>query len=51
MVEIEGAMPDGGRNRVKLAFASVPAFLAMKGFAVNDRLKQKDVYDCSAVRA
>ena len=45
MVEIEGTMPDGGRNRVKLAFASVPAFLAMKGFAINDRLKQKDAYD------
>ena len=45
MVEIEGTMPDGGRNRVKLAFASVPALLAMKGFAINDRLKQKDAYD------
>jgi hypothetical protein len=45
MVAIEGPMPDGGKNRVEIAVASIPALLAMKGFAVNGRHKQKDAYD------
>lgn len=44
-VEIEGEMPKGGKNRIELAVASVPALLAMKGFALNGRLKEKDAYD------
>ena len=45
MVAIEGPMPDGGNNRVEIAVASIPALLAMKGFAMNGRHKQKDAYD------
>jgi hypothetical protein len=45
LVAIEGPMPDGGTNRVEIAVASIPALLAMKGFAIRDRHKQKDAYD------
>ena len=45
MVTIEGHMPDGGRNRVSIAVASIPALLAMKGYAIANRLKRKDAYD------
>lgn len=45
LVMIHGPMPGGGTNRVEIAVASIPAFLAMKGFAINNRLKRKDAYD------
>ena len=45
LVAIEGQMPDGGKNTVKIAVASIPALLAMKGFAINNRFKRKDAYD------
>ena len=45
MVAIEGDMPDGGRNLVRIAVASIPALLAMKGYAIANRLKRKDAYD------
>lgn len=45
LVAIEGTMPAGGKNRVEIAVASIPALLAMKGFAIKNRLKQKDAYD------
>ena len=45
MVPIEGEMPDGGNNRVRIPVASIPALLAMKGYAIANRLKQKDAYD------
>lgn len=45
MVAIDGPMPNGGRNRVEVAVASIPALLAMKGFAIAGRHKQKDAYD------
>ena len=45
MVTIDGDMPDGGTNSVRIAVASIPALLAMKGFAINNRLKRKDAYD------
>jgi len=44
-VAIEGSMPDGGPNRVEVAVCSIPALLAMKGHALQNRLKQKDAYD------
>ena len=44
-VEIDGDMPGGGGNRVRIAVASIPALLAMKGYAIANRLKQKDAYD------
>nr|WP_294521407.1 nucleotidyl transferase AbiEii/AbiGii toxin family protein [uncultured Rhodopila sp.] len=45
LVAVEGSMPGGGKNRVEIAVASIPALLAMKGFAVNNRDKNKDAYD------
>ncbi len=45
MVPIDGDMPGGGRNRVHIAVASIPALLAMKGYAIAQRLKRKDAYD------
>ena len=45
LVAIDGDMPDGGRSRVQIAVASIPALLAMKGYAIANRLKQKDAYD------
>jgi hypothetical protein len=45
LVAISGKMPDGGTNTVQLAVCSIPALLAMKGHAMNGRLKRKDAYD------
>ncbi|MGO6746606.1 nucleotidyl transferase AbiEii/AbiGii toxin family protein [Rhizobium ruizarguesonis] len=45
LVAISGDMPDGGTNRVEVAVCSIPALLAMKGYALNGRHKQKDAYD------
>ncbi len=45
LVAIDGDMPDGGKNRVQIAVASIPALLAMKGYALANRHKQKDAYD------
>lgn len=45
MVAIEGPMPTGGTNRVEIAVCSIPALLAMKGYALVGRHKQKDAYD------
>jgi hypothetical protein len=44
-IEVSGLMPDGRQNQVVLAVASIPAFLAMKGFALVGRNKKKDAYD------
>ena len=44
-VAVTGDMPGGGVNQVKIAVASIPALLAMKGFAIQNRLKRKDAYD------
>lgn len=44
-VAVEANMPTGGRNRVEIAVCSIPALLAMKGHAINNRFKQKDAYD------
>lgn len=45
IIPIDGLMPEGGTNKVRLAVASIPALLAMKGFALGGRFKQKDAYD------
>ena len=42
---VDGEMPDGGTNRVQIAVVSIPALLAMKGYAIANRLKRKDAYD------
>jgi len=45
LISREALMPGGGRNRVEIAVCSIPALLALKGYALNGRLKQKDAYD------
>lgn len=45
LVAVDGPMPEGGRNRVEIAVCSIPALIAMKGHALQGRLKQKDAYD------
>lgn len=45
LIAIEGNMPGGGRNRVEIVVASIPALLAMKGHALLRRQKRKDAYD------
>lgn len=45
MIAIKGNMPDGRRNRVSIAVATIPALLAMKGYAIAKRDKPKDAYD------
>lgn len=45
MLQIEGTMPDGRRNRVEMLVASIPALLVMKGYALVQRDKKKDAYD------
>tara|TARA_R100001369_G_scaffold45511_1_gene71744 strand:+ start:812 stop:1363 length:552 start_codon:yes stop_codon:yes gene_type:complete len=45
LVAISGEMPNGGANHVNIAVASIPALLAMKGYAIENRLKRKDAYD------
>ena len=44
-IPVKGEMPGGATNRVRVAVASIPALLAMKGFALDGRYKQKDAYD------
>ncbi len=45
VVAVKGKMPGGGNNSVEITVCSIPALLAMKGHALNGRLKQKDAYD------
>jgi hypothetical protein len=44
-LKLTGNMPGGGTNTVTISVCSIPAFLGMKGFAVEKRHKQKDAYD------
>jgi len=44
-ITIDGYMPDGRRNKVKVLVATPPALLVMKGYALVGRNKQKDAYD------
>ena len=45
LVAVRAAMPEGGVNTVEIVVCSIPALLAMKGFALQKRYKQKDAYD------
>ena len=45
MVAVTSPMPAGGRNTVEIAVCSIPALLAMKGYALESRHKNKDAYD------
>jgi hypothetical protein len=45
LLKVQGSMPNGARNSVAIHVASIPALLAMKGFALHGRQKNKDAYD------
>lgn len=42
---IEGELPGGARDTVKVRVASIVPFLVMKGMALDERLKEKDAWD------
>lgn len=42
---IEGRLPEGGEDSTSVRVASVVSFLAMKGMALHDRMKEKDAWD------
>lgn len=44
-VTVRGVLPGGGQDAVTVRVASVVPFLAMKGMALYDRLKEKDAWD------
>ncbi|MFN7919114.1 MAG: nucleotidyl transferase AbiEii/AbiGii toxin family protein [Bryobacteraceae bacterium] len=44
-VAIHGELPEGGLDQTMVRVSSVVAFLAMKGMALHDRLKEKDAWD------
>lgn len=45
IVTIEGELPGGARDKVKLRVAALAPFLVMKGMALDERLKEKDAWD------
>ena len=44
-ITIRGNLPGGGNDVAEILVASMPSFLVMKGMALEDRLKEKDVWD------
>lgn len=44
-VNIEGSLPEGGKDAQKIKVISLAPFLVMKAIALNDRLKPKDAWD------
>jgi hypothetical protein len=42
---IDGRLPDGSKDSVKVHVSSIVPFLIMKGMALDDRLKEKDAWD------
>lgn len=44
-VQIDGELPGGGRDSISIKVAGVVPFLAMKGMAISDRIKEKDAWD------
>ncbi len=43
--ELKAQMPEGGATTVNIQVVSLPAFLALKGYAIIGRKKEKDCYD------
>jgi hypothetical protein len=44
-VTIEGTLPEGGEDSVKVRVASIVPFIVMKGMVLVERLKEKDSWD------
>ncbi|MEW6666903.1 MAG: hypothetical protein AB1512_17000 [Thermodesulfobacteriota bacterium] len=45
VVTIEGELPGGAKDKVKVRVADLVPFLVMKGMALDERLKEKDAWD------
>jgi predicted nucleotidyltransferase len=48
-IEISGLMPDGAQNTVLARIVQPEAFILIKAFALDERLKDKDAYDVAFV--
>ncbi len=48
-ITIEGNMPDGTHNTVRARIVRPEAFILIKAFALNERMKVKDAYDIAFV--
>lgn len=44
-VQLEGVLPEGGKDSVLVRVASIVPFIVMKSMALADRLKEKDAWD------
>ncbi|MGA9193361.1 MAG: hypothetical protein WBZ24_16665 [Anaerolineales bacterium] len=44
-VQLDGVLPDGGKDKATIRVASIVPFLVMKGMALESRLKEKDAWD------
>ena len=44
-LSVKSVMPDGAENEVNIKVASIVPFIVMKGMALWQRMKEKDVYD------
>ena len=44
-ISLNGEMPDGGTNTVKLRIVKIEAFIVMKAIGMAERIKRKDAYD------
>ncbi|MEN6441149.1 MAG: hypothetical protein ABFD97_21485 [Syntrophobacter sp.] len=44
-ITIEGQLPGGAEDSVRVQVASLVSFLVMKGIALDERLKEKDAWD------
>lgn len=45
VVTISATLPGGASDSVEVRVVPIPAFIAMKGFAIASRMKEKDAYD------
>jgi hypothetical protein len=45
VVTIEGELPDGAKDSVRVQVSAIVPFLVMKGMALDERLKEKDAWD------
>lgn len=48
-IEVEGVMPNGAQNQVRMRVVRPEAFILIKAIALNDRTKDKDAYDIAFV--
>jgi hypothetical protein len=44
-ITLKGKLPSGVENTVTARIVTVPAYLCLKAFALNERMKKKDAYD------